>query len=127
MIDYVYRPKPAQFIKGDPNFTVATKSGLKYQVLESGKGANPSPNDIVEIEYTIWDITGKLLFGSFKTGKTDRAPIMMMSHPFLREVLPMMKQGGVWRVVVAADMTMQELDGDTVWNLKLIHSLPPPR
>ena len=126
LLDYQYRPKPAQFWKGDPAKTKTTKSGMKYEVLTEGKGGSPSGRDIVEIEFTIWSVDGQMLGGTFKGGQTMTAPVGQMSHAFFREVLPMMKKGSVWRIVAPADLTAEQVQQDTVWQVELINTQKTP-
>ncbi|MCA8955679.1 MAG: FKBP-type peptidyl-prolyl cis-trans isomerase [Planctomycetes bacterium] len=131
LVEFVYRPKQPKFIQGDPQKTKVTDSGLKYQVLTEGAGTKPSGRDIVEIEFSIWDVTGKPLGGTYAVGQTATAPIPELSHPFFKELMPMMQPGAVWRLVVPKEQTVQQIDQDTVWQVKMIRwevaPVMPPR
>lgn len=125
LVEWHYRPKQAEFEPADAARTKATKSGLKYQIEKPGKGDNPGPSDIVEIEYTAWTLRGEPIFGTYRIGDTVKAPIKSLSHPFFHEILPMMKTGSEWRVTVPKEQTVKEMKGDTVWHVRLIAHRKP--
>ncbi len=46
-----------------------TKSGLKYVVLEEGKGAKPEKGQTVQVQYTGWLLDGKMFDSSLDRGQ----------------------------------------------------------
>jgi len=120
LLEYQYQPKQAKFVKGDASKTVVSKSGLKYQVMGVGEGDRPGKTDIVEFEYTIWSLDGQPRGGTYQFGKTVRAPVPGLAHPFLQEVLPMMRKGSAWRCVVPTALTVEQISEDSIWHIKLI-------
>jgi peptidylprolyl isomerase len=46
-----------------------TKSGLKYVVLEEGKGAKPEKGQTVQVDYTGWLLDGKMFDSSLDRGQ----------------------------------------------------------
>ncbi|MBD5185513.1 MAG: FKBP-type peptidyl-prolyl cis-trans isomerase [Bacteroidales bacterium] len=76
-----------------------TASGLQYEVLQEGTGAQPGPNDQVTVHYT-----GKLLDGTVFDSSVDRgAPAtfgVTQVIPGWVEALQMMKEGAKWRLFI---------------------------
>ena len=70
-----------------------TASGLQYEVLESGNGAQPTANDRVEVHYTGKLIDGTVFDSSYKRNK-PAAP-----HPDTDGILAASVQSGVLTVL----------------------------
>lgn len=94
----------AQFLawnKGQPGVKT-TASGLEYQVLKEGEGANPSEGDYVLVNYE----------GTFRDGKvfdkSDRpAPFPLQEGASIKgfyEGLKQVKAGGVYRFWIPAEL-----------------------
>ena len=80
-------------MQGNPEKTVVTKSGLKYQVLGGPTdGASPAPDDIAEFEFAVWTLKGEPRGGTYQLGKTIKAPIRGLAHAFFKEAMPLMKK-----------------------------------
>ena len=82
---------------------VVTATGLQYKILEEGKGESPTSEDKVIAHYT-----GKLLDGTVFDSSHDRGepatfPVSSVIKGW-QEVLPMMKVGGKWKIVVPANL-----------------------
>jgi FKBP-type peptidyl-prolyl cis-trans isomerase len=122
LVEYEYRPKQPKYTKGNPAKTVVTESGIKYEVLKAGAGESPTAGDIVELEYAIWSVTGEARGGTYQVGKTVRAPLRGLAHPFLREVLLLMNKGSVWRCFVPTAMTVEQIEEDSIWQITLVDS-----
>lgn len=120
LIEYIYRPKQPKFLPGEPAKTVAMKNGVKYQVLVGTAGKRPNIDDIVELEYSIWSLKGEPRGGTYQFGQTVRAPIRGMAHPFLTEILPVMRKGSTWRCVVPESQTVAQINEDSIWQVTLI-------
>ncbi len=73
-------------------------SGLQYKVLTPGKGAKPSANDIVTVEYTGKLLDGKV-FDSTKNGKPVSFPVHGVI-PGWQQALKMMRTGATWELIV---------------------------
>lgn len=79
-----------------------TASGLQYEVLREGKGAQPSEADIVTVNYD-----GKLLDGTvFDTtaGRTPARLVVMSVVPGFEEGLLLMKEGAKYRFTIPAEL-----------------------
>jgi FKBP-type peptidyl-prolyl cis-trans isomerase FkpA len=87
--------------------SITTKSGLMYEVLVSSNGSSPTSTSIVKAHY----------IGSFKDGKVfdnsyDRGdPIEFRLNQVIggwQEVIPMMKVGEKWRIIVPPHLAYGE-------------------
>lgn len=80
-----------------------TKSGLQYEVLESGNGAQPTANDRVEVHYT-----GKLIDGTVFDSSIERGVPAMFGVtqviPGWVEALQLMREGDSWRLYIPSDL-----------------------
>ena len=80
-----------------------TKSGLQYEVLESGNGAQPTANDRVEVHYT-----GKLIDGTVFDISIERGVPAMFGVtqviPGWVEALQLMREGDSWRLYIPSDL-----------------------
>lgn len=80
-----------------------TKSGLQYEVLESGNGAQPTASDRVEVHYT-----GKLIDGTvFDSSIEHGVPAMFgvtQVIPGWVEALQLMREGDSWRLYIPSDL-----------------------
>ena len=76
-----------------------TASGLQYEVLEEGEGAQPQPGDQVTVHYT-----GKLIDGTVFDSSVDRGEPATFGVtqviPGWVEALQMMKAGAKWRLFI---------------------------
>ena len=80
-----------------------TKSGLQYEVLESGNGAQPTASDRVEVHYT-----GKLIDGTVFDSSIERGVPAMFGVtqviPGWVEALQLMREGDSWRLYIPSDL-----------------------
>lgn len=76
-----------------------TASGLQYEVLKEGEGAQPQPGDQVTVHYT-----GKLIDGTVFDSSVDRGEPATFGVtqviPGWVEALQMMKAGAKWRLFI---------------------------
>lgn len=80
-----------------------TASGLQYEVLEEGSGAQPTPTDQVSVHYT-----GKLIDGTVFDSSVERgAPAtfgVTQVIPGWVEALQMMREGAKWRLFIPSNL-----------------------
>jgi FKBP-type peptidyl-prolyl cis-trans isomerase FkpA len=76
-----------------------TASGLQYQVLASGTGARPGPNDTVKINYTGTFVDGKVFDSSANNGGPVSIPLAHVI-PGFREGLQLMQVGGHYKLFI---------------------------
>ena len=76
---------------------IVTRSGLQYEILQSGHGATPSRRDHVVVHYRGTFIDGKEFDSSFKRNK----PLEFRADQVIKgwtEALMLMKEGDKWRL-----------------------------
>lgn len=85
----------------------ALPSGVQYKVLKEGTGAAPKPTDTVKTHYR-----GTLIDGTeFDSTQGEQEPASFVVKeviPGWTEVLPLMKVGSKWQVVVPASLAYGE-------------------
>lgn len=87
------------FTKPDPAAQKTTASGLKYEVLKEGEGTPPGEDTPMELKFTFFNASGKLMDCTEKSG-TIKARPKDMNLPFLKEGPQMMKPGARYRFEV---------------------------
>lgn len=76
-----------------------TESGLQYEVLQAGTGASPAPTDKVKVNYK-----GTLTDGTeFDSGEGVEFMVNRLIPSWV-EALPMMKEGGKWKLYSPANL-----------------------
>ena len=78
---------------------VTTASGLEYQVLKAGQGANAKSGDTVTVNYRGTLLDGKEFDSSYKRGQPASFPVDRVI-PGWQEALKLMKPGAKWRIFV---------------------------
>lgn len=80
-----------------------TPSGLQYEVLKEGEGAQPKAEDKVEVHYT-----GKLIDGTVFDSSVDRGQPATFGVtqviPGWVEALQLMKEGAKWRLFIPSQL-----------------------
>lgn len=84
-----------------------TKSGIQYEVLKAGNGKKPEPTDTVTVDYTGKLVNGKVFDSSVERGKPATFQLDGVIKGWT-EILPMMKVGSKWRVVIPPEMAYGE-------------------
>ena len=88
---------------GKRNEVKTTPSGLQYEVLVEGTGAQPKPDDQVTVHYT-----GKLIDGTVFDSSVDRGEPATFGVtqviPGWVEALQMMKVGAKWRLFIPSQL-----------------------
>ncbi len=82
---------------------VTTESGLQYQIIEEGDGASPTANDKVIAHYKGTLLDGTVFDSSYDRGEPATFPVGGVIQGW-QEVLPMMKEGAKWNIVVPANL-----------------------
>ena len=86
---------------------VTLPDGLQYKVLEAGKGAKPTKNDSVTVEYTGRLIDGKVFDSTSKTGKPVSFKVTQVI-PGWTEALQLMTAGSKWEVYIPSSLAYGE-------------------
>ena len=80
-----------------------TASGLQYQVVKEGEGAQPGPNDAVTVHYT-----GRLIDGTVFDSSEGREPATFgvgQVIPGWVEGLQLMKEGAAYRFFIPSELS----------------------
>ena len=126
-------PDPPAFHEIDAAKAKTLESGLRYEVLEEGEGRTIEGPDAIELEYTFWDTSGKLIESSVVGGRNLTGTSEALPLPFLKEASTLMKTGTVAFFEVPPALGFGEDEAQnphagktTVWRLKLVKILEVP-
>ena len=86
---------------------VVTASGLQYEVVTAGKGAQPKAEDTVTVHYKGTTIDGTVFDDSNKRGEPAVFGVNQVI-PGWSEVLQLMKEGATYRVVIPPSLAYGE-------------------
>ena len=105
----------------EPAAIVTTSSGLRFQVLEPGRGRRPGPRDTVQVRYEVRLADGRLVES---TPRPETLPVTGMIAGFT-EALQLMNQGGRYRFWVppALGYGAQGIPGTVPANAELVFTL----
>jgi FKBP-type peptidyl-prolyl cis-trans isomerase FklB len=82
---------------------ITTASGLQYLVIKEGDGAKPTAEDKVIAHYKGTLLDGTVFDSSYDRGEPATFPVNGVIQGW-QEVLPMMKEGGKWEVIIPANL-----------------------
>lgn len=80
-----------------------TPSGLQYEVLTEGTGAQPEANDQVKVHYTGKLIDGTVFDSSVERGEPATFGVTQVIPGWV-EALQLMKKGSNWRLYIPSDL-----------------------
>ncbi len=80
-----------------------TASGLQYEVLEAGNGAQPTATDMVEVHYTGKLIDGTVFDSSVERGVPATFGVTQVIPGWV-EALQLMREGDSWRLYIPSDL-----------------------
>lgn len=83
------------------------ESGLQYEVLESGDGASPGPQDTVEVNYEGTLLDGTVFDSSFERGESVSFQVNQVIEGW-QEALQAMSVGDSWMLYIPADLAYGE-------------------
>ncbi len=76
-----------------------TASGLQYEIISSGSGAKPAPNNTVEVHYHGTLVDGTVFDSSVQRGETIEFPVTRVIPGWV-EALQLMSVGDKWRLFI---------------------------
>ena len=85
----------------------STASGLQYEVITEGDGAQPAATDVVEVHYHGTLLDGTVFDSSVDRGETTSFPLNRVI-PGWTEGLQLMKEGGKYRFFIPYDLAYGE-------------------
>ncbi len=80
-----------------------TESGLQYEIVKEGAGANPKDTDIVKVHYTGTLMDGTKFDSSVDRGQPVEFPVTGVI-PGWTEALKLMKPGAKWKLYIPAKL-----------------------
>lgn len=80
-----------------------TSSGLQYEVVAEGDGAQPKPGDMVTVHYTGRLIDGTVFDSSEERGEPATFGVTQVIPGWV-EALQMMKTGSTWRLYIPSEL-----------------------
>lgn len=102
---------------------VSLPSGVQYEVLKAGSGAQPAPGDRVAIQYEGKLATGVVFDTTYDDAEPLRLAIDSIAVPGLREALLLMHEGDKWRVVIPPRMGFGRIGNNQLRKRDLIYEL----
>ena len=85
----------------------STASGLQYEVIKEGDGAQPAATEVVEVHYHGTLLDGTVFDSSVDRGETTSFPLNRVI-PGWTEGLQLMKEGGKYRFFIPYDLAYGE-------------------
>ncbi|NQX96060.1 MAG: FKBP-type peptidyl-prolyl cis-trans isomerase [Erythrobacter sp.] len=82
---------------------IVTESGLQYEVVEAGEGANPTTDDSVEVHYEGTLIDGTVFDSSIQRGQTVTFGVTQVI-PGWTEALQLMKPGAKFKLHIPPEL-----------------------
>jgi FKBP-type peptidyl-prolyl cis-trans isomerase FklB len=82
---------------------VTLPDGLQYKVITEGSGENPSPNDVVSVNYKGTLVDGTEFDSSAKAGHPAQFPVRGVI-PAWTEALQKMKMGSKWELYIPSNL-----------------------
>ncbi len=104
----IVRPQAVPAFAGaDPSAMQKTDTGLRYEVLQEGGGAPPSPSDRVAVHYAGWLADGSLFDSSYPRGAPAEFDVDGVIAGW-REALLRMAPGAVYRLWIPPELAYAE-------------------
>lgn len=90
-----------------------TDSGILYEVQKRGQGDFPEVNGTVKVHYEGWLLDGTRFDGSDPESEPARVSLSRAVSGW-KEILPMMREGDRWRVLIPYDLAYGEAGMDNL-------------
>ncbi|QNI04500.1 FKBP-type peptidyl-prolyl cis-trans isomerase [Halomonas sp. SH5A2] len=84
-----------------------TESGLQYEVIESGDGESPGPEDTVEVNYEGMLLDGTVFDSSYERGESVSFQVNQVIEGW-QEALQAMSVGDSWMLYIPSDLAYGE-------------------
>lgn len=91
-----------------PLQVITTKTGVRFQTVRAGEGAQITPADLVAMRYRLTKADGTLIEDSDQTGQPFVASVDRV-FPGFGEAMQMMQQGGRYRIWLPPGQHAQEI------------------
>lgn len=98
------RLMPPDNLRLPPSGAIRTPSGLRYVVLQRGKGGgHPAPGSTVVIDYTGWDFKGRMFDSSLTRGEPSKFELTNLIKGW-QEGVPLMQPGDTFRFWIPGNL-----------------------
>lgn len=94
--EYLEKNKDVEGVK-------VTESGLQYQVVKEGDGAQPGPEDVVTVHYTGRLVDGTVFDSSIERGEPATFAVGQVIPGWV-EGLQLMREGAAYRFVIPSEL-----------------------
>lgn len=81
-----------------------TDSGLQYKVLAEGQGAKPTGEQMVEVDYQMVLLNGKVVDSSYERGHSSRFQLKAIGVPGFIEGVKLMSEGAKYQFWIHPDL-----------------------
>ena len=99
------RLMPPDNLRLPPSGAIRTASGLRYVVLQRGKGGgHPNAASTVVIDYIGWDFKGRMFDSSLTRGEPSKFELANLIKGW-QEALPLMSPGDTFRFWIPGNLT----------------------
>lgn len=106
-----------------PANAIRTASGLRYVVLQRGKGgAHPNPASTIEIDYVGWDFQGHMFDSSLPRGAPSRFPLNGLIKGW-QEGVQLMSPGDTFRFWIPGNLAYDGMSGGDSPRGKLVFDI----
>ena len=117
------RLQPPDNLRLPPANAIRTASGLRYVVLQRGKGGpHPNPSSTIEIDYVGWDFQGHMFDSSLPRGAPSRFPLNGLIKGWQEGVL-LMSPGDTFRFWVPGNLAYDSFPGGDSPKGKLVFDI----
>lgn len=86
---------------------VTLPSGLQYKIVDEGKGASPTENDFVTVDYEGKLTNGEVFDSSYQRGKPVQFKVSQVITGW-QEALQKMKSGATWELFIPPELAYGE-------------------
>lgn len=100
-----------------------TASGVQYEVLRSGNGAQPSSSDTVMVNYQGSLSNGTVFDSTYRKGKAMPLKVSDIVVPGLKEAIMLMHEGDKWRVVIPPKLGFVNFGNNRLRRRDLIYEI----
>ena len=105
------------------NATVTLSSGVQYEVLKTGSGAQPQAGDEVVISYRTYLDDGTVFGSTGNDGGSRQIALDEIKVPGLKQALLLMNEGSRWKVTVPPNMGFTQSGNRTLRRSNLTYDI----
>jgi len=127
-----YRGEGREFLAANAkkDGVVSLPSGLQYEVLVTGSGKTPGPDDTVTVHYRGTALDGAVFYDSHRGEGSPATFHVGAVIPGMSEALQLMREGDTWRLFLPADLAYGErgplADRALIFEVELVSVQPAP-